>query len=180
MVNQEPWPAVSKQPVELMGGCIGAKGTPGVGSLFWFALDAAAVPAAAAAEPYIPATVRAAGDARQRSVLCVEDNAANMKLVEKLIAREARPHVILMDIHLPGMSGVQAMALLAADAATAHIPVIALSAHAMPQDIEAGLAAGFLRYLTKPIRVEEFMHTLDLTLDLATSQRARVAVEETP
>ena len=96
------------------------------------------------------------------------------------IAREARPDVILMDIHLPGMSGVQAMALLAADPATAHIPVIALSAHAMQHDIEAGLAAGFLRYLTKPIRVDEFMHTLDLALDLATTNTARAVVEETP
>ena len=123
-----------------------------------------------------------------------------MKLVEKLIARrpdlrllgarhaqrgleiarEARPDVILMDIHLPGMSGVQAMALLAADPATAQIPVVALSAHAMPQDIEAGLAAGFLRYLTKPIRVEEFMHTLDLALEIATTNTARAAAEETP
>lgn len=78
------------------------------------------------------------------------------------------------------MSGVQTMALLAADPASAHIPAIALSAHAMPHDIEAGLAAGFLRYLTQPIRVDEFMHTLDLALDLATITTARAAAEETP
>ena len=195
---------VSKQLVELMGGCIGAESTPGVGSLFWFELDAAAVlatePPDDAAAPRRPAQEQPPGEPQRRTVLCVEDNAANMKLVERLIgrrpdlsllharhaqrglemAREARPDVILMDIHLPGMSGVQAMALLAADPATAHIPVIALSAHAMPQDIEAGLAAGFLRYLTKPIRVDEFMRALDLALDLATTNTARAAAEETP
>ena len=85
-----------------------------------------------------------------------------------------------MNIHLPGMSGMQAMALLAHDPATAQGPAIALSAHAMPQEIEAGLAAGFMRYLTKPIRVAEFMHTLDLALELATTNTARAAAEETP
>jgi PleD family two-component response regulator len=59
--------------------------------------------------------------------------------------------VILMDINLPGISGLTALKILAGDAATAHIPVVALSANAMPRDIEKGLEAGFFRYLTKPI-----------------------------
>jgi len=80
------------------------------------------------------------------------------------IARAARPDVILMDINLPGISGIDAMKILADDPATAHIPVIALSANAMPHDIERGLSAGFFRYLTKPIRVNEFMDTLDVAL----------------
>ena len=58
-----------------------------------------------------------------------------------------------MDINLPGISGIEAMKALRADPATAHIPVIALSANAMPRDIEKGLEAGFFRYLTKPIKV---------------------------
>jgi CheY-like chemotaxis protein len=83
------------------------------------------------------------------------------------LARASQPDVILMDINLPGMSGIKAMQILRADAATAHIPVVALSANAIPRDIERGLEAGFFRYLTKPIRVNEFMDTLDVALKFA-------------
>ena len=71
-----------------------------------------------------------------------------------------------MDINLPGLSGIKAMSILGKDPSTTHIPIIALSANASPRDIEAGLKAGFLRYLTKPIRVDELMETLDLGLAL--------------
>jgi CheY-like chemotaxis protein len=83
------------------------------------------------------------------------------------LARASRPHVILMDINLPGMSGIKAMQILHADTATAHIPVVALSANTQPRDVESGLQAGFFRYLTKPIRVNEFMDTLDVALEFA-------------
>ncbi|MDD2899300.1 MAG: response regulator, partial [Desulfuromonadaceae bacterium] len=63
--------------------------------------------------------------------------------------------------------GIDAMKILAVDHTTAHIPVIALSANAMPSDIEKGLEAGFFRYLTKPIKVKEFMETLDVALKFA-------------
>jgi CheY-like chemotaxis protein len=67
-----------------------------------------------------------------------------------------------MDINLPGISGIEALKILREDPATAHIPVVALSANAMPRDIEKGLQAGFFRYLTKPIKINEFMDTLDV------------------
>ncbi len=122
-----------------------------------------------------------------RTLLYVEDNPANLMLVEDLlarrpdirllsardgnrgieIARASRPDVILMDINLPGISGIRALRILADDPATAHIPVVALSANAMPRDIEKGLEAGFFRYLTKPIKVNEFMDTLDVALKFA-------------
>ncbi|MDP2706661.1 MAG: response regulator, partial [Burkholderiales bacterium] len=125
---------------------------------------------------------------KPRTLLYVEDNPANLKLVEQIIARRrpdmrllsarngnlgielaraSRPDVILMDINLPGMSGIKAMQILRADTATARIPVVALSANAMPRDIERGLEAGFFRYLTKPIKVTEFMDTLDVALKFA-------------
>ena len=69
-----------------------------------------------------------------------------------------------MDINLPGISGIEALKILREDPATMHIPVIALSANAMPRDIEKGLQAGFFRYLTKPIKVNEFMDTIELAL----------------
>jgi CheY-like chemotaxis protein len=120
-------------------------------------------------------------------LLYVEDNPANLKLIEQLIARRPdirllsaregnlgielarkhRPDVILMDINLPGISGIEALRILRDDATTSHIPVIALSANAMPRDIEKGLQAGFFRYLTKPIKVNEFMDTLGVALEFA-------------
>jgi CheY-like chemotaxis protein len=72
-----------------------------------------------------------------------------------------------MDINLPGISGLKALTLLVNDPATRHIPVIALSANAMKRDIEKGLEAGFFKYLTKPIRVSEFMQTMDDALQWA-------------
>ena len=92
------------------------------------------------------------------------------------MARAARPDVILMDINLPGISGTEALEILAEDPATAHIPVIALSANAMPRDIKKGLEAGFFRYLTKPIKVDEFMDALDVALTFSrTTVRANNA-----
>ena len=89
------------------------------------------------------------------------------------LARTAQPDLILMDINMPGVNGIQAMQLLRADAATAHIPVVALSANAIPRDIARGLEAGFFRYLTKPIKVTEFLETLDVALAFARKE-ARV------
>jgi len=96
------------------------------------------------------------------------------------IARASRPDVILMDINLPGISGITALRILTEDPATAHIPVIALSANAMPRDIKDGLEAGFFRYLTKPIKVSEFMDTLDVALKFVRVASAGVSKEEKP
>ncbi len=177
---------VTKRLVELMGGAIGVRSTVGKGSVFWIELVTAAAPQLAAADaariPFARPAMRS--DAAPRTLLYVEDNPANLQLVEQIIARRpdmrllsarngplgialarsARPDVILMDINLPGMSGIKAMQILRAETVTAHIPVVALSANAIPRDIERGLEAGFFRYLTKPIKVAEFMDTLDVAL----------------
>ena len=83
-------------------------------------------------------------------------------------ARAYQPAVILMDINLPGISGLEAMTILRADPSTAHIPIIALSANAVPGDIEKSLEAGFFNYLTKPIKVDVFMAALDTALKSST------------
>jgi CheY-like chemotaxis protein len=83
-----------------------------------------------------------------------------------------------MDINLPGISGVDALRILALDPATAHIPVIALSANAGLRDIAKGLEAGFFRYLTKPIKVPEFMETLEVALKRATPGSGRIHKKE--
>jgi len=132
------------------------------------------------------------------TLLYVEDNPANLMLVEDImerrpdvrllsardgnngvmIARTALPDVILMDINLPGISGIEVLNILAEDPATAHIPVLALSANAIPHDIDKGLKAGFFRYLTKPIKINEFMMTLDEALKFAKAQPGRAGKKE--
>jgi PAS domain S-box-containing protein len=190
----------TKRLVELMKGVIGVESTVGVGSVFWIELSLTAepYPAAGAAEPTAVAQAQVHSGAQSRTLLYVEDNPANLMLVEDLIARRpdirllsardgnrgveiaqaSRPDVILMDINLPGISGIQALRILAEDPATAHIPVIALSANVMPRDIEKSLEAGFFRYLTKPIKVNEFMDTLDVALKFAKAQSARANRED--
>ena len=189
---------VAKRLVELMGGVIGVESTLGVGSVFWIELNLTTEPQPAAAEATAVAQAQVHADGRLRTLLYVEDNPANLMLVEDLIARRpdirllsaadgdrgieiaraSRPDVILMDINLPGISGITVLSILAEDPATAHIPVVALSANAMARDIEKGLEAGFFRYLTKPIKVNEFMDTLDVTLKFAKTQSGRVKRKE--
>jgi PAS domain S-box-containing protein len=177
---------MSKRLVELMGGVLGVESKVGVGSVFWCELAAAEAPKLDL-KPTEPEAIRveAPAGAPLRTLLYVEDNPANLKLIEQLIARRPtirllsavdgnqgiqlarahQPDVILMDINLPGISGIEAMKILREDPATAHIPIVALSANAMPRDIERGITAGFFSYLTKPIKVAEFMEALDAALD---------------
>jgi signal transduction histidine kinase/CheY-like chemotaxis protein len=191
---------VSKRLIELMNGVIGVESTVGVGSVFWIELNLTMQPAlaAGAAEPTAVARTQIHADAQSRTLLYVEDNPANLMLVEDLIARRpdirlltardgnggiaiaraSQPDVILMDINLPGISGIKALQILAEDPSTAHIPVVALSANAIPRDIEKGLEAGFFRYLTKPIKVNEFMDTLDVAMKFAKAQSARIRKEK--
>ncbi len=180
---------MSRRLVELMGGLVGVESSVGVGSVFWFELSSAAAPELPAdrVEPSAAVCELVDPGARLRTLLYVEDNPANLKLVERLVAgrldirllsavngnlgvevaREKQPEVILMDINLPGISGTQALKLLREDPATAHIPVLALSASALPLDVEKGLEAGFFRYLTKPIKFSEFMDALNVAFDFA-------------
>ncbi len=177
---------VTKRLVELMGGTIGVDSTVGEGTVFWIDLRLATAPPLAS--QYVAQTTLAQPQVLDgttlRTLLYVEDNPANLVLIEELVARRSdlrmlsaadghlgiefarahQPDVILMDINLPGLSGIEAMKILRSDPLTAHIPIIALSANALPSDIANGLAAGFLSYLTKPIKLAEFVDTLDLAL----------------
>jgi CheY-like chemotaxis protein len=89
------------------------------------------------------------------------------------VARGSQPDVILMDINLPDITGIEALTILRSDPLTAHIPIVALSANAMPRDIEKGMKAGFFRYITKPIKINEFMDALDLAFECADNRAAK-------
>ena len=180
---------MSKRLIELMKGVIGVESAVGVGSVFWIELSAAAAPQLAldGGEPAAATQGQVEPGAPPRTLLYVEDNPANLTLVDQLIARRPdlrmlsavtgnlgielarakQPDVILMDINLPDISGVQALKILREDPATAQIPIIALSANAMPIDIKKGLEAGFFSYLTKPIKINEFMDALNAALNFS-------------
>jgi signal transduction histidine kinase/CheY-like chemotaxis protein len=167
---------ITRRLVEAMNGTIAASSTPGQGSEFVVTLAVAAVqPAAAAAAA---ATTGAAGEpCAAHTILYVEDNPSNIELMRDVVdaagalqllvasdprrglelARAHRPDVIVLDINLPGMDGFEVLKRLRQDPATGRTPIFALSANALPREIERGLAAGFRQYLTKPMSVPDFL-----------------------
>ncbi|MEO8798813.1 MAG: PAS domain S-box protein [Polyangiaceae bacterium] len=174
----------------LMSGLVGFKSTPGVGSSFWVELpsSSAAYPSvfpapAPAPEPSAPRPTIDSGT--RRKIVYIEDNPANIALMEDVVdgldglelvaaptaemgielAREVMPDMIILDINLPGLSGFDALAALRQDERTRHIPVVALTAAASERDRKRGLDAGFDRYLTKPVKLDELLGALDELLD---------------
>jgi signal transduction histidine kinase/ActR/RegA family two-component response regulator len=185
---------VTKRLVELMDGSLEVSSTVGVGSAFCCDLPAAQPPELATRDDKDPAALKPEATCVKplRTLLYVEDNPANLMLVERLIARRTdmqllsaingtlgielarvhQPEVILMDINLPGISGITAVKRLREDPATAHIPVVALSANAMPHDLARGLEVGFFGYLTKPIKIQDFNDVLNGALEFAEKRQS--------
>ena len=188
---------VTKRLVELMGGTIDVKSTVGVGCVFSIALKAAA----RSTPPHLGSASREAAKGALRAatatdetrplVLHVEDNPVNLRLVREILdlrgdirqisapdarlgielARAHLPQVILMDVNLPGMNGLEALAVLRADPALSGIPVVAITANAMAGDVSRGLAAGFFRYVTKPIDMTRLNDAVDGALAAAALAR---------
>jgi signal transduction histidine kinase len=184
---------VTKQLVELMGGTIGVESTVGVGSEFWIELIRDVTPQLAAGPTMLAERApQAQANAALRTLLYVEDNPANLMLVEQIIegypylrmlsardgnlgialARAHLPDVILMDITLPDINGIEAMEILRKDPLTAHIPIVALSANAMPHNVLKGMEAGFFRYICKPFELNDFMCVIDEALEFRKSRLA--------
>ena len=177
---------ITKNIVELMNGSIGAESKVGVGSTFWFKLPrdlsepmgVAGVKKQAEIENLVP------GIENKSLVLYVEDNPANLRLVTQLLERREninlmsahepylgidlavtkKPDLILLDINLPGKNGFEVLKVLRESKETKKIPVIAISANAMPSDIDKGIEAGFNDYITKPINVKALLDVVDKQL----------------
>lgn len=177
---------ISRKLTELMGGKLGFESEVGKGSKFWVdlpsvkkVLDTPNVDRTSSRLPQLPSG--------RHKVLYVEDNPDNLHLMEHVIpmlddahlisahtgelgvemAEVHHPDVILMDVHLPGIDGYEALKRIRANKAIAAIPVIAISADAMSADIERGLAAGFDVYLTKPINLKQVVESIRAVLERA-------------
>ena len=183
---------LTKRLVELMGGIIGVHSAPGVGSTFWIDLRSAAPTQVdlARVQARLPTAVELIGEPQIATILCVDDNRANLALLTEALslrtdclvltatdgqagvdmARAHSPDVILMDNNMPVMSGREAMRILHADPATAAIPVIAVSAAAMPNMVSSGLELGYFRYLVKPYDLVDLTDAIDAAID--SSRRA--------
>lgn len=174
--------ALAKRLVDAMGGEIGANSQVGLGSTFWFSLvlaDSSETPKGAIDGGGTMGAPKPCGGPGR--ILCIEDNPANLKLLKKMLGRRPQlvlieaadaesglalaeahtPDLILLDINLPGMDGFGAMQRLKARPATAHIPVIAITANAMTRDVERGKVAGFADYLTKPLDLNTLLAAID-------------------
>ncbi|MGO9838631.1 MAG: PAS domain S-box protein [Polyangiaceae bacterium] len=176
---------ITKRLAELMGGRVGFQSTPGVGSEFWVELDVrsptSAPPTSTAVDKREGAALRGQG---HRLVVYVEDNPANVTFMRDVLGefealelvtaptaemgielvRGRLPDVVIMDINLPGISGFEALRVLREDPSTKDVPVIALTAAAAERERERGLQAGFYRYLTKPVNVDELVVALEALL----------------
>ena len=179
--------AIMKALVERMGGSVHVDSRPGVGSVFELRLVAAAAPPAApenAGDKTAPVGVADAAPAAaagQHRVLYIEDNPVNALIISELVARRSDlalqvatdgssgvhqaqvwlPELILLDMQLPDFDGFEVLRQLRADPRTAAIRCVALSANAMPADIQRGLQAGLQDYWTKPLDFKVFMAALD-------------------
>lgn len=176
--------ALSKRLAELMGGAMGVESYPGKGSTFWVELSIVPGPLETAGANIFEADPAALTQRPQRNVLYIEDNLSNLQLVERLLARRPEvkllaamqaglglelaaqhgPDLILLDLHLPDMTGHEALVRLHNDPRTCDIPVVVLSADATSGQIARLLAAGAKDYLTKPLEVPKFLQTLDRVL----------------
>jgi len=178
---------ITRMLVELMDGSIGVRSKTNEGSTFWIDLPVAALNK----ENQQSEEIEPENELRdlsvmvgQHTVLYVEDNPANLILMEEVLERfdnvtmlsapnaeeglriaySEKPSIIIMDINLPGMDGFEALHELKVDEDTVDIPVIALSASAMPNEISKGLKAGFQNYLTKPLEIPLLVQALNVAL----------------
>jgi len=185
---------ITKNIIELMGGEIGVESELGEGSSFWVSIPldrhTSILPQAdqnIRSDKYLSQNSNSApGVLASRKVLYIEDNPANLRLVSRVMAKrddihlftapesetglglafERAPDLVLLDINLPGMDGFEVLQQLRANEKMSNMPIIAVSANAMPNDIDKGLKAGFNSYITKPINISELLDAVDDALNI--------------
>lgn len=179
--------AITRQLIERMNGQVGVESELGNGATFWFTLPIADPSTLNPARHTSGITSFPINNLRAYKLLYIEDNPTNQRLMEDIIEdieelqlvmapsaeiglelmRQSPPDIVLMDIHLPGMNGFQALDVIQKDEQLRGIHIIALSANAMERDIKHGLAAGFDAYLTKPLDIDRLATTLTKFISLA-------------
>jgi signal transduction histidine kinase/FixJ family two-component response regulator len=189
---------VAKRLVEAMKGTIGVESKAGEGSTFWIEFAVTKSPPADSELDRPPPEIESITWGEGGTVLYVEDNFSNLKLIERLfrlrpalkliaardgksglqMAREQLPALILVDLNLPDMNGRDILTKLRTEPLTSAIPVIALSADATPGQIERLMQDGAADYLTKPINVQKFLDVLDRTLNSTTQPARRTELRE--
>jgi CheY-like chemotaxis protein len=176
---------ITKRLVNMMGGELTFRSREGHGSRFWITLpDVMPAPVVSSSpQPLVlaPSAAQALQVGARKRILYIEDNPPNIRLMEQMLknfarlelisakeafygvylARTERPDLIILDINLPGMDGYEALSVLKQDRSTRDIPVVALSANAMPYDVMRGQEAGFDEYLTKPLDLDKLLGTLN-------------------
>lgn len=180
---------ITRRLVEMMAGTVGVESQEGQGSTFWIDLPQDLTQAEQTAES-AGDRISSPQETRSHNVLCIDDNPANLKLITQILALRPqiqvitahtaelgtelalahRPQLVLLDINLPRLDGYQVLDIFKTDPRLKHVPVVAITANAMPRDIERGLAAGFAHYLTKPLEVSELLGIVDRCLLLQKDQ----------
>ncbi|MDP3878645.1 MAG: PAS domain S-box protein [Methylobacter sp.] len=176
---------ISRRLIEMMGGIINVESEEGKGSTFWLELPEVVAGQIDVSNDAAPTLADEVAETTYRyTVLYIEDNPANLRLVAQILGRNpllqlitaptaelglelasaCRPELILLDINLPEMDGYQLLSVLRSLSTVKNTPVIAVSANAMPSDIERGRAAGFDEYITKPIDMAHLLETIDRLL----------------
>ena len=176
---------ITKRLVEMMGGEIGLSSEENQGSVFWVEVNLCENGTLAKSnQSAITTKLLQSQTEPGKTILYIEDNPANLRLVSQVIKNKTsynfisapdasiglelaliqQPHLILMDINLPGMDGYSALKKLQTNQSTQHIPVIAVSANAMSNDIKRGKSAGFIDYLTKPIDINKLLNSVNKSL----------------
>lgn len=175
---------ITRRIIELMGGSVDVDSTPGSGSIFWIELPVDSMPETANSGETIQ-TLKAEHEGKYL-VLYIEDNPSNLRLMSKILgqrkhihlltahtpdlgielANARHPDLILLDVNMQGLDGYQVLSIFKANEDLRNIPVIAVTANAMPRDIEKGKKAGFNDYLVKPVEVTRLYGLLDEYLKL--------------
>ena len=173
--------SITEQLVVLMGGKVGVQSKLGEGTEFWFELPLHVSEPVEVLQVPEPRGATAGADGTIYHVLCIDDNPVNLRLITQILAKRPnievitaptpglgiqialaqKPDLILLDINMPGMDGYQVLDVLKTYSRTKNIPIVAVTANAIPRDIEKGGTAGLDAYLTKPLDVRTFLDTVD-------------------